>query len=137
MKLKKFFVAVVALLCAVSVSAQTSQRIAVPTSVEKWITSTFAKGKTPPFSFVYDGVNSQQFIRKWQHSLQMQESAEGVVKYVATYLDRATGLKIECHIKGFQEFGAVEWMMNFTNTGSQNTPQITQVKTVDYSALSQ
>ena len=137
MKLKKFFVAVVALLCAVSVYAQTSQRIAVPTSVEKWITSTFAKGKTPPFSFVYDGVNSQQFIRKWQHSLQKQESAEGVVKYVATYQDRATGLKIECHIKGFQEFGAVEWKMNFTNTGSQNTPQITQVKTVDYSALSQ
>ena len=137
MKLKKFFVAVVALLCAVSVYAQTSQRIAVPTSVEKWITSTFAKGKTPPFSFVYDGVNSQQFIRKWQHSLQKQESAEGVVEYVATYQDRATGLKIECHIKGFQAFGAVEWMMNFTNTGSQNTPQITQVKTVDYSALSQ
>lgn len=137
MKLKKFFVAVVALLCAVSVYAQTSQRIAVPTSVEKWITSTFAKGKTPPFSFVYDGVNSQQFIRKWQHSLQKQESAEGVVEYVATYQDRATGLNIECHIKGFQEFGAVEWVMNFTNTGSQNTPQITQVKTVDYSALSQ
>lgn len=137
MKLKKFFVAVVALLCAVSVYAQTSQRIAVPTSVEKWITSTFAKGKTPPFSFVYDGVNSQQFIRKWQHSLQKQESAEGVVEYVATYQDRATGLKIECHIKGFQEFGAVEWVMNFTNTGSQNTPQITQVKTIDYSALSQ
>lgn len=137
MKLKKFFVAVAALLCAVSVYAQTSQRIAVPTSVEKWITSTFAKGKTPPFSFVYDGVNSQQFIRKWQHSLQKQESAEGVVEYVATYQDRATGLKIECHIKGFQEFGAVEWVMNFTNTGSQNTPQITQVKTVDYSALSQ
>ena len=137
MKLKKFFVAVVALLCAVSVYAQTSQRIAVPTSVEKWITSTFAKGKTPPFSFVYDGVNSQHFIRKWQHSLQKQESDEGVVEYVATYQDRATGLKIECHIKGFQEFGAVEWVMNFTNTGSQNTPQITQVKTVDYSALSQ
>ena len=137
MKLKKIFVAVVALFCAVSVYAQTSQRIAVPTSVEKWITSTFAKGKTPPFSFVYDGVNSQQFIRKWQHSLQKQESAEGVVEYVATYQDRATGLKIECHIKGFQEFGAVEWVMNFTNTGSQNTPQITQVKAVDYSALSQ
>lgn len=135
MKLKKFFVAVVALLCAVSVYAQTSQRIAVPTSVEKWITSTFAKGKTPPFSFVYDGVNSQQFIRKWQHSLQKQESAEGVVEYVATYQDRATGLKIECHIKGFQEFGAVEWVMNFTNTGSANTPQITAVKALDYSAL--
>lgn len=137
MKLKNYLLVALFLLGALSVSAQTSQKIAVPASIEKWITTTFAKGKTPPFSFVYDGVNSQQFIRKWQHSLKRQESAEGVVEYVATYQDRITGLKVDCHIKGFQAFGAVEWVINFTNTGEKNTPQITQVKTVDYSALSQ
>ena len=137
MKLKNYLLAALFLLGTLSVFAQTSQKIAVPASVEKWITTTFAKGKTPPFSFVYDGVGSQQFIRKWQHTLKKQESAEGVVEYVATYLDRTTGLKVDCKIKGFQEFGAVEWVINFTNTGAKNTPQITQVKTVDYSALSQ
>lgn len=135
MKLKKIFVAVVALFCAVSVFAQTSQRIAVPTSVEKWITSTFAKGKTPPFSFVYDGVNSQQFIRKWRHSIVKNSAEEGVVSYTISYLDKATGLKVDCHVKGFQAFGAVEWVLNFTNTGAANTPQITGVKALDYSAL--
>ena len=115
--------------------AQTSQRIAVPKSVDRWITSTFAKGKTPPFSFVYDGVESQTFIHKWRYSIVKNETAEGVVSYTVSYEDRATGLRVDCHVKGFQEFGAVEWMLNFTNCGKENTPQITSVKTVDYSVV--
>lgn len=137
MRAKRFYLlAVVFTLSALAVFAQTSQRIGVPTSVEKWITSTFAKGKVPPFSFVYGGEHSQTFIRKWQHSVVKNDAAEGVVSYTVSYLDKATGLKVDCHVKGFQEFGAVEWKLNFTNTGSANTPQITQVKTVDYSLVS-
>ena len=127
---------VVLLLCVLNVKAQTLQRIAVPVSVDRWITSTFAKGKTPPFSFVYDGVESQTFIRKWRHSIVKNGSEQGVASYTVSYLDRTTGLKVDCHVKGFQEFGAVEWVLNFTNTGVENTPQITQVKSVDYSVLS-
>ena len=98
MKLKKIFVAVVALFCAVSVFAQTSQRIAVPTSVEKWITSTFAKGKTPPFSFVYGEQHSQTFIRKWRHSIVKNSAEEGVVSYTVSYVDKLSGLKVDCHV---------------------------------------
>lgn len=122
-------------LSVLTLFAQSSQRINVPTSVEKWITSTFAKGKTPPFSFVYGEQPSQTFIRKWKHSIVKNEAAEGVVSYTVTYLDKSTGLKVDCHVKGFQKFGAVEWVLNFTNTGTANTPQIKQVKTVDYSML--
>lgn len=136
MRVKLLALMVALLLGVMSVWAQTSQRIAVPASVDKWITTTFAKGKTPPFSFVYDGEHSQQFIRKWRHSIVKNDSENGVSSYTVSYLDRTTGLKVDCHVKGFQEFGAVEWMLNFTNTGSVNTPQITQVKTVDYSAQS-
>ena len=132
---KRLLILVAILLSVVNINAQTAQRIEVPSSVEKWITTTFARGKTPPFSFIYDGIHSQQFIRRWQHSLQKQESTEGVIEYVATYQDRATGLKVDCHVKGFQEFSAVEWVLNFTNTGSANTPQITKVNALDYSAL--
>ena len=137
MKRKIYFVlALVALLVAVMPSvAQTTQKIAVPVSVEKWIEATFAKGNTPPFSFVYGGVESQTFIRKWRHTIVKNEAAEGVVSYTVSYEDRATGLRVDCLVKGFQEFGAVEWMLNFTNCGKENTPQITNVKTVDYSVV--
>ena len=121
---------------ALSAVAQTSQSIGVPNSVEKWIVTTFAKGKTPPFSFCYDGIHSQSFIKKWRHTIQKNESEDGLVSYTVTYVDRETGLQVDCHIKGFQEFGAVEWVLYFSNTGSVDTPQITQVKSVDYGAMS-
>ena len=65
------------------------------------------------------------------------DASNGVVEYVATYSDKNTGLKVDCKIKGFQKFNAVEWVLNFTNTGSENTSQITDVKVVDYALLSQ
>ena len=122
---KKRFSLLVAMMlfCVVSAFAQVSQRIGVPQSVDKWIVTTFAKGKTPPFTFDYDGVGSQTFIRKWRHTLECVSKTEDVVEYVATYSDKATGLKVECCIKGFPKFGAVEWVLNFENEGSVNTPQ--------------
>ena len=135
-KIVGYIACVVFVVIGVDANAQTSQQIGVATSDEKWITTTFGKGKTPPFSFVYGGEHSQQFIRKWRHSIEKKGEIDGVAEYVVTYSDKTTGLKVDCSIKGFQEFGAVEWVLYFTNTGSENTPQITQVKTVDYTALS-
>jgi alpha-galactosidase len=117
-------------------TAQTTQTTEVPESVDKWITTTFRKGKIPPFSFLYNGVHSREFINKWSYSLIKNDDQNGIVDYTVSYLDAATGLKVDCHIKGFREFSAVEWVLNFTNTSSENTPQITQVKTVDYSVIS-
>lgn len=111
--------------------AQATQKIAVPTDVEKWITSTFARGKVPPFSFVYGEQNSVEFIRKWKHSIRKVESAEGVVRYEVSYLDAQSGLQVKCDVKGFQEFGAVEWLLHFTNTSIKNTKQIKDVKVTD------
>lgn len=112
--------------------AQATHKIAVPTDVGKWITSTFARGKVPPFSFVYDGKASTEFIRKWRHSISRQESAqEGVVAYTVTYLDPQSGLQVKCDIKGFERFGAVEWVLHFANTSKTNTKQIRDVKVTD------
>lgn len=124
------FVALLSI-CAES-KAQSSQRIAYPISVDKWITSTFAKGKTPPFSFQYDGKNSAGFIRKWKHSISRVESdCEGVVRYDVTYIDPVSGLEVKCEVSGFNEFGAVEWVLHFTNKSAGNSGQITHLKCVD------
>lgn len=112
--------------------AQATQKIAVPTDVGKWITSTFARGKVPPFSFVYDGKPSAEFIRKWKHSITREESEqEGVMAYTVTYLDPQSGLQVKCDIKGFERFGAVEWVLHFANTSKTNTKQIRDVKVTD------
>ena len=117
--------------------AQATQKIAVPTDVGKWITSTFARGKVPPFSFVYDGKPSAEFIRKWKHSITREElEQEGVMAYTVTYLDPQSGLQVKCDIKGFEQFGAVEWVLHFTNTSTVNTKQIRDVKVTDFTMRS-
>lgn len=121
---------------AVQATAQTTQKLSRPASIQKWIGTTFAKGKLPPFSFVYGQEHSSEFIRRWRHRIQEQPSEQGIVKYKVSYTDPKTGLRVDCLVKGFEEFGAVEWVLNFTNTGDENTPQIKQLKCVDYSVLS-
>ena len=117
--------------------AQATQKIAVPTDVGKWITSTFARGKVPPFSFVYDGKPSAEFIRKWKHSITREESEQkGVLAYTVTYLDPQSGLQVKCDVKGFPQFGAVEWVLHFTNTSTVNTKQIRDVKVTDFTMRS-
>lgn len=129
----KLLLCVSMLLVTTKLFAQTSQRLSVPVSVEKWITTTFAKGKVPPFSFVYDGKNSAGFIRKWKHSITRVESdAEGVVRYDVCYVDSVSGLEVRCEISGFKDFGAVEWLLHITNRSKVNSGQITQLRSVDF-----
>ena len=94
------------------IQAQVKQRIVVPEDAGRWITTAFAKGKVPPFSFVYGGKPSAEFIRKWKHTMQKEQSDDPqVVKYRISYLDPATGLRADCHATGFREFNTVEWVM--------------------------
>ena len=112
--------------------AKSMQRVAVPASIDKWITSTFAKGKIPPFSFLYNGKNSADFIRKWHHSINKVESdQEGVVRYDVIYTDPVSALQIKCEVSGFRNYGAVEWILYITNKSDRNSGQITQLKCVD------
>lgn len=117
------------------ISAQVRQKVPVSKEVNKWITSSFAKGKIPPFSFVYEGKASSDFIRKWKHTIKQEESDDPqVIRYDVTYLDPAGELQVNCHITGFKEFQTVEWIINFKNTSSRNSGTIEQVKVLDYTA---
>ncbi len=114
-------------------SAQSSCTLSdTPTDVSRWIESRFAKGKVPPFSFVYDGKPSAGLLRKWKYTAQRVENSEpGVREYLYSYQDRRSGLKVECRVKGFADFGAVEWVLNFKNLSDANSATIEQVKVVD------
>ena len=119
-------------------SAQSSCTLSdTPTDVSRWIESRFAKGKVPPFSFVYDGKPSAGLLRKWKYTAQRVESSEpGVREYLYSYQDRRSGLKVECRVKGFADFGAVEWVLSFKNLSDANSATIEQVKVVDLNLTS-
>ena len=105
--------------------------------VHLWVEQHFAKGKVPPFSFVYGGKSSDSFIRNWQFSSEKLKSTEpNSEETVYTYSDRQSGLAVKCLVTVFDDFQAVEWVLHFINTSGKNTPQIEKASAIDYSFVS-
>jgi alpha-galactosidase len=86
---------------------------------------------TVPFSFIYDGTPSQEKMTDWQ-----VEHSEHVVdtqhrRTTLIYTDKETGLEIRCETTHFTDYPAVEWVLYFRNTGSQDTPIIENIQALD------
>lgn len=103
----------------------------------QWVEEHFGKGKLPPFSFVYGGQKSDNFIRSWDYkaeklpvSLPEEQNQE---KYLYSYTDRNTGLVVKCAVTCFTDFPAVEWVLHFINTSGSNTPVIEKAAAIDWS----
>ncbi len=111
------------LLCPLVSHAQTTVRLDGTPDVAEWIAARFAKGKRPPFSFVYNGIPSSEFLTRWQYEKEKIASPDPqTVRERHIYTDPATGLKVECDVTGFKDFHAVEWVLHFTNTSQTDTP---------------
>lgn len=88
----------------------------------RWIETRFARGKVPPFSFVYGDKSSKSLLPGWNYSMKRLPGDDpDVVKYLYTYTERPSGLKVECFVTGFPAFDAVEWVLHFTNTGKSDS----------------
>ena len=72
-----------------------------PVNTSQWITTRFARGVVPPFSFEYGGKPSQEFIKSWSYTATRQKSDDPkVLKYLYTYREPSGGLKVECDENG-------------------------------------
>jgi len=98
---------------------------------EKWLTDRFAKGVVPPFSFVYDGKHSSELIKKWRFDHGSGQKVESSVKYLYTFSDLDTGLRVWCKAEVFLDFPAVEWVLTFENSGMEDTPIIENIQAID------
>ena len=108
------------------------QSIVPANHVKQWMGQQFAKGVVPPFSFVYGGKKSDSFIRSWQyHAEKMVSTEPNKEEYVYCYSDKTTGLLVKCTVTCFNDFSAVEWALNFSNTSGKNTPLIEKVAVAD------
>ncbi len=101
-------------------------------SCEKWIDKHFSKGAIPPFSFRYDGVSSDLFLKKWAFSkTSLTISPEGERQRSFCWTDKKSGLRVECRVKTFTDFNAMEWTLYFKNMSSGNSGRISDVKAAD------
>ncbi|MEZ5106888.1 MAG: alpha-galactosidase [Draconibacterium sp.] len=104
------------------------------TDVHKWVEEHFAKGKLPPFSFVYGGKSSDSFIKSWKYNSQQIKSTDpNKEEFIYTYSDKQSGLVVKCFVTCFNDFPAVEWVLKFVNNSEQNTPLIENAAAIDHS----
>lgn len=90
--------------------------------VERWIKSAFARGRVPPFSFVYDGQSSASFIRSWTYqAVRHGRTAPGQVAYTFTYTHPQDGLRVSCDVTGYPDYGSVDWILRVENTGTTDS----------------
>jgi len=104
------------------------------TKVSRWVKENFAKGVVPPFSFVYEGKPSRSFITNWEYSAEkLKSTGPDIEESIYTYSDGKSGIVVKCSVTCFNDFNAVEWVVRFKNTSSQNTPIIERAAVIDNS----
>lgn len=84
----------------------------------------------PPFSFVYGGKPSSEFLASWPRTVETSEDAEAV-RHTVRWTDPQTGLEVRAEAKVFRGYPAMDWVLHFTNTGTADTPIIEQVQALD------
>ena len=68
-------------------------------SVQQWVNENFAKGKLPPFSFRYGGIDSKSFIKGWKYSAEKTVSGDPAVqKSIYSYTDNESGFTVKCYV---------------------------------------
>ncbi|MBK8882922.1 MAG: alpha-galactosidase [Bacteroidales bacterium] len=103
-------------------------------TVQQWVNDNFAKGKVPPFSFNYGGIDSKTFITGWKYSAEKVVSEDPAMKKsVYSYTDGKSGLVVKCFVTSYTDFPAVEWVIKFINSSGSNTPLIDMAEAINYS----
>jgi alpha-galactosidase len=86
-----------------------------------------------PFSFVYGGKPSAEFIAAWTKEEREQKIGDSLLRRSLTLTDRNTGLEVQAVCTVYTDTPGADWTLTFTNKGTADTPVIEQVKAVDTS----
>ena len=100
-----------------------------------WVNSNFSASgpgaPLPPFSFVYDGKSSREFLKTWQFKASAETRESGKRRQSFSCSDPASGLEVICEVTSYDAFPAAEWVLYFRNTGPRPTPILQDVKALD------
>ncbi|MCX6376431.1 MAG: NPCBM/NEW2 domain-containing protein, partial [Armatimonadetes bacterium] len=90
---------------------------------------TFAVGA--PFSFKYGGQDSRAFLNQWKAERTSKKLDANRTQRMVKYTDPETGLVVRCEAVEYLDFPTVEWTLHLKNTGSAETPIISDIRPLD------
>jgi len=64
--------------------------------VGAWLDASFSRNVLPPFSFLYDGRHSSEFLRDWRFSKEKVKEDGAKKEWVFTYSSPEKGLVVRC-----------------------------------------
>lgn len=103
-----------------------------PGGIENWLETNFSKLVSPPFSFIYDGKPSSQFLKEWDFGKIKTGEDSNKTEWRFGYNDPKTGLQVNCEAVAFKDFPVVEWVLKFKNYGNRDTPIIEKIQALDF-----
>ena len=89
--------------------------------------------KQAPFSFVFGGKSSLEFLTTWKETVTSEAPANGKERHLITCMDPVSGMEVRCELTCFTDYPAVEWVLLFKNAGTADSPIIEQIKPLDLS----
>jgi len=99
--------------------------------VERWVKRYLINHAVPFFSFVYNGRESPSFLAEWKVELTEEKMDKVTSGYTLTFTDPKTMLIVRCKAMVYADFPAIEWMLEFENTGNDDTPIIEEIQAAD------
>lgn len=84
-----------------------------------------------PFSFTYAAKPSGSLLRSWLRKDVSKSLDCDRLETVTTWTDPASGLRVTWKAIRYSDFPAVEWLLYFENTGTSDTPVISDVRAMD------
>jgi alpha-galactosidase len=101
---------------------------------KEWVKANFGPmASALPFSFKYGDQSSAELLMKWKAERVSDELDEFRTQRTITYTDPETGLEVKCVVVEYRDFPSVEWTLYFKNTGSSDTPIISDIQAMDVS----
>lgn len=87
-----------------------------------------------PFSFKYDGKQSDEFLDQWEFTSHEAKTKGGHLR-TNEYKDPKAGLVIRCDVTTWDDSAAVDWVCHLTNTGGADSPVIEDFLPLDSDSL--
>ncbi len=99
----------------------------------EWAAQAFSgkSGSEFPFSFVYDGRPSSEFLRTWTVKAEEKKLDDTKLARTVVLTDPRTGLEARASAVIYLNTPGVDWTLSFTNRGNGLTPVIEKVQAVD------
>ncbi|MCC6694994.1 MAG: alpha-galactosidase [Candidatus Hydrogenedentes bacterium] len=85
----------------------------------------------PPFSFLLDGAPSAEFQRAWTCEVSESHTGEGWTKTRYTYTNPDGSLIAVLTRTVYADFPVIEWVVSLENTGTSDSPLITDLLAAD------